>query len=218
MTPHMLVPAHFTLILLVASHSGLLVLISIYIWIPTKSKFFLIPFNINQSIWNVNNSTSTYVAHETRYCLTKVCIFTYIPKFHLNLLIFSTSFRYPTKWSMQVKESIQCHKLLVFIRIHFQPKSLPNNQMPLALASTVTILSESGSTAGASSDDTYIYTTPQLTHVPQGSWLGIWEGLGCWEFVNVQRAFHIGTNILTGGRDLCMIKLCYHWIAEFAFN
>lgn len=151
----------------------------------------------------MNNRTSS-----TRYCLTKVCIFTYIPKFHLNLLIFGTSFRYPTKWSMQVKESIQCHKLLVFIRIHFQPKSLPNNQMPLALASTVPILSESGSTAGASSDDTHIYTTPQLTHVPQGSWLGIWEGLGCWEFVNVQRAFHIGTNILTGGRDLCMIKLC----------
>lgn len=74
--------------------------------------------------------------YKTRYCLTKVCIFTYIPKFHLNLLIFGTSFRYPTKWSMQVKESIQCHKLLVFICIHFQPKSLPNNQMPQALVTS----------------------------------------------------------------------------------
>ena len=40
---------------------------------------------------------------------------------------------------------------------------------------------------------------PQIAHVSEQLGLSALEGLGHLEFVNVQRAFHTGTKILTGG-------------------
>ena len=53
---------------------------------------------------------------------------------------------------------------------------------------------------------------PQIAHVSEQLGLSALEGLGHLEFVNVQRAFHTGTKILTGGRDFCMIKLAIRFL------